>query len=327
MLTFFVNVSFLNKYIMTTKEIFDLGIKLGINNDLRGEQKVKAFLDRTKIKYEKLSKEAKAEFDLEKLVNPYSDSRVLVDNKKKEIKKIVVGIDLEAPELLLTRELGADLAFTHHPEGKALADLHTVMELQAEVLAGYGVPINIAEQVIKSRISEVGRSVRSGNYNRNVDFAEAIKMDYMCVHTPCDNLAATFVIDLLEKKKPEYVDDLMNLLKEIPEYATAAKLNAGPNLFAGNPDNHCGKIAVTEFTGGTSGSKDMFEKMSQAGIGTIIGMHMSEEHRKEAEKNHINVVIAGHMSSDSLGLNLFCDELEKKGIEIIPISGFFRIKR
>jgi Uncharacterized conserved protein len=312
---------------MTTQEIFDLGVKLGIKTDLRGEQKVKAFLERAKLKYEKLSKEAKAEFDLEKLSNPYSDSRVLVDNKKKEIKKIVVGVDLEAAELLLARELGADLAFSHHPEGKALADLHTVMELQAEVLADYGVPINVAEQITLPRISEVGRGVVSGNYNRNVDFAKIIKMDYFCMHTPCDNLGARFMVDLIAKKNPEYIEDLLDLIKEIPEYKEAAKLNAGPKLFVGSSENHCGKIAVTDFTGGTSGSKDIYEAMSHAGIGTIIGMHMSEEHRKEAEKNHINVVVAGHMSSDSLGLNLFCDELEKKGIEIIPISGFFRIAR
>ena len=67
--------------------------------------------------------------------------------------------------------------------------------------------------------------------------------------------------------------------------------------------------------------------MAQAGIGTIIGMHMGEEHRKEAEKYHINVVIAGHMASDSLGMNLFLDELEKKGIEVVPVSGLIRVKR
>ncbi|HPM39035.1 MAG TPA: NGG1p interacting factor NIF3, partial [Candidatus Pacearchaeota archaeon] len=50
-------------------------------------------------------------------------------------------------------------------------------------------------------------------------------------------------------------------------------------------------------------------------------------HRKEAEASHINIVIAGHISSDSLGMNLFLDELEKKGIEIIPFSGLTRIKR
>lgn len=75
------------------------------------------------------------------------------------------------------------------------------------------------------------------------------------------------------------------------------------------------------------GSPKIYEKMAQVGIGTIVGMHMSEEHKKEAETANINVIVAGHMSSDSLGMNMFLDELEKKGIEIIPCSGFIRISR
>ena len=71
----------------------------------------------------------------------------------------------------------------------------------------------------------------------------------------------------------------------------------------------------------------MYEKMSQAGIGTILSMHIGEESRKEAEKHHINVVVAGHMSSDSLGMNLFLDELEKKGVKIVPTSGLIRVSR
>jgi len=56
-------------------------------------------------------------------------------------------------------------------------------------------------------------------------------------------------------------------------------------------------------------------------------MHMAEDRKREAEKNHVNVVIAGHMSSDSLGMNLFLDELEKRGIEVIPCSGLIRVSR
>ncbi len=81
------------------------------------------------------------------------------------------------------------------------------------------------------------------------------------------------------------------------------------------------------FTGGTESAKEVYERLSTAGVGTIIGMHMAEEHKKEAEKYHINVVIAGHIASDSLGLNLFLDELEKKGIEIISCSGLIRVSR
>jgi polysaccharide deacetylase 2 family uncharacterized protein YibQ len=56
-------------------------------------------------------------------------------------------------------------------------------------------------------------------------------------------------------------------------------------------------------------------------------MHIKEDNRHEAEKAHVNVVIAGHISSDSIGINLFLDELEKRGIEIVPCSGLIRVKR
>ena len=123
------------------------------------------------------------------------------------------------------------------------------------------------------------------------------------------------------------IEDLLNLLKEIPEYKEALKFGAGPKIFVGEPERRCGKIAVTEITGGTEGSPKIYEKMAIAGIGTVIGMHMEEERKKEAEAANVNVVIAGHISSDSLGMNLFLDELEKRGIEIVPCSGLIRIKR
>ncbi|MFH1325977.1 MAG: NGG1p interacting factor NIF3 [Candidatus Falkowbacteria bacterium] len=313
---------------MTTQQIYDLAVTMGMKADLRGQAKVKKYLERTKKLYEKMDKEAKLEFDKDKLTNPYSDTRILFNNGKKEIKKVMMGVDLEGTELMLADKIGdIDLAISHHPRGLALADLHGVMDLQAQVLADYGVPINIAESVIKPRISEVSRGISPINHNRPVDIAKLLKINYMCVHTPCDNLGANYIKKLIDSKKPELVEDALKMLKDIPEFKEAVKIKAGPTLFVGEPGNSCGKIAVTEFTGGTSGSKEIYEKMAQAGIGTIIGMHMGEEHRRKAEKYHINVIIAGHIASDSLGMNQFLDELEKKGIEVVPVSGLIRVKR
>jgi len=207
--------------------------------------------------------------------------------------------------------------------------LADVMSLQAQVLAVYGLPINIAESLTKPRMTEVGRGVSPANHNRSVDMAKILGLDFMCIHTPADNLGADFLDKLFKKKIKdlETVGDIMALLKTIPEYATAVKHKAGPMIFAGSEDRSCGKIVVTEFTGGTSGAKEVYEKMAQYGFGTIISMHMSEEHRQEAEKYHINVVVAGHMASDSLGMNLLLDEIEKKGIRIVPCSGLIRVKR
>ncbi len=314
---------------MKLQEIYQLVVKLGIENDLRGKKAVEKNLKRINDKYEKLSKDKKAKFDKEKLTNPYSDSRVLHESKdKKEIKKIMVGIDMEAPELLLADKLGVDLVIAHHPEGIGLAGLSEVMHLQAEVMAMYGVPINVAESVLKPRISEVSRGIAPINHQRAVDVAKLLDINYVCFHTVCDNMVANFLKKEFDNAKDlEYVEDVMDILNSIPEYKEAVKLGAGPRLFAGSEGNRAGKLALTEITGGTEGSSKIYSKMSQAGIGTIIGMHMSETHKKEAEKAHINAVIAGHLSSDSIGLNLFLDKLETKGIEIIPCSGLIRVSR
>lgn len=312
---------------MLIQEIYELAFKMGMDNDLRGLEKVRKYLNRIGEKYSKLSEQEKGDFDKEKLSNPYSDTRILFHGSGSEVRKVLAGIDIGGSELLLAKNLNIDLVISHHPSGKALADLHNVMDLQSTVLAGYGVPINIAESVLKPRIAEVGRRVHPANHNRERDFAKLLDLNFMCVHTPADNLGAMFISKLIEDKKPEYVGDLVDLLLSVPEYKNAKQENAGPKIFSGSLENSCGKIAVSEFTGGTEGAKEIYEKMANAGIGTIVGMHVSEDHRKEAEKYHLNVVIAGHISSDSLGMNLFLDELENRGVEIVTCSGLDRVKR
>jgi len=313
---------------MKTNEIYNLAINKGIDVDFRGKEGVGKVLRKRKEKFEKLPPEEKEDFDKEYLENPFSDSRILHIAQDKEIKKALVGIDIEPAEILLAKEIGnIDLIIAHHPLGRGLASLHEVMELQCDILNQYGVPINIAEGLMKEKVEEVARGVNKLNHQRTVDTAKLLGFNLINTHTPCDNLAAKFLKEKVEEADLERIEDLMKLLKEIPEYKEAIKFGAGPKIFVGSEENHCGKIAITEITGGTEGSPRLYEKMAQAGIGTVIGMHISEEHKKEAEAANVNVVIAGHISSDSLGVNLFLDELEKQGIEIVPCSGLIRISR
>jgi putative NIF3 family GTP cyclohydrolase 1 type 2 len=311
---------------ITVKQIYDLAIDLGIKNDLRGAAKVKKNLKKTNDQYDKLTGQEKKDFDRERLTNPYSDTRVFVDNKK-EVKKVMVGIDITPAEIMIAKSIGVDTVISHHPIGSALADLADVMHLQVEVLADYGVPINVAEALTKERISEVARGVSSSNHYRVVDAASLLGINLMCVHTPCDNLAAKFLDRAIKKKKPEVVGEIVEAIEEIPEYQEAKKRKSGPTIFVGDKNSLTGKIALTEITGGTENSTGLYQKMSQAGIGTIVGMHMSEKHVKEARKHFMSVVTAGHISSDSLGVNQFLDAVEKKGVEIVPCSGLIRVKR
>ena len=113
---------------------------------------------------------------------------------------------------------------------------------------------------------------------------------------------------------------------EIPEYQEATKGKNGPIIVSGGPKSRAGKVAIF-FTGGTNPSKEVYKEFAKAGIGTLVDMHVPEEGLEELKKLHVNVINAGHMASDSIGANIFLDELEKKGVEVIPCSGLIRIKR
>ncbi len=321
---------------MTIKQIYNLAISEGIRHDLRGAARVREILKRINKKYEKLSDEQKEEFDEEGLDNPYSDTRVFHGDFSAKVKKVLVGVDIDTGEVMLANELNRrdrnnpiDLVIGHHPLAGGLAGLHEVMDLQIELLSHYGVPINIAEKITKKRISEVERGVSPINHRQSVDAAILLDIPIMCVHTPTDNHVANYLYKEIKKQEKDlvYVEDVIKFLKSIPEYLEAIKQKAGPILFTGSGDNFAGKIAVTELTGGTDGAKEIYERLAHAGVGTIISMHQREEWKEEAAKHHINVIVAGHMASDSLGLNLFLDNLEKKGIEIVPCSGFIRVSR
>lgn len=313
---------------MKIQDIQKLFTEKGIEADFRGQEGVQKALDRYKKQFEKLTPTDQADFDKEYLVNPYMDSGVLNVAEDKEIKRVLVGIDIEPAEILLAKQLGnIDLVIAHHPEGKALARLGDVMDMQTDILHMHGVPINVAENLMRTRIAEIHRGVSPSNHQRTVDMARILGVNLMVAHTSADNSAAKFIQDFMDKKKPERVSDVLDVLRAIPEYKESMKIGAGPTIFVGSPDNRAGKVVATEFTGGTNGSTQIYSKMLHTGIGTIVGMHMREDHRKEAEAAHLNIVIAGHMSSDSLGMNLLCDALEKQGVEIVPCSGFIRVSR
>jgi putative NIF3 family GTP cyclohydrolase 1 type 2 len=280
----------------------------------------------------KFGKDCDPRFD-KKAIKSFADSAILYGRADAQIKKILVGIDIEAAELLLADRIrnlsGLDLVLTHHPEGKAYACLHNVMQIQVDVLVGAGVDKSVARQYLGERQREVGRRLASANHMRAVDVARLLDLPFMCVHTPADNHVFVFVKKLLDKSKPSKVADIVDILLKVEEYKQASKESCGPRIIIGNPNRAAGKILV-EMTGGTEGSPEVYGKLYKTGIRTLVCMHLSEEHFKKVKDANLNVVIAGHISSDTLGLNLLLDRLEKQALEqftILDCSGFRRVRR
>lgn len=317
---------------MLLEKIYETIVAKGLEADPRGKKEVIKSLDRKKKSYKDMKKEEKEFFDVQSLTNPYADTRILHGTGKEDIRAALVGIDMETAELLLADRLSSkgqkiDLVIAHHPEGRAYANFYEVMHMQADILNKFGVPINVAENLLDERIKEVERKLSPVNHARAVDVARHLDIPFLCVHTPADNMVASYLQRTFNKRKPYTLEDIIKILKEIPEYREAAKNNAGPKILLGLKERKAGKIFV-DMTGGTEGSKDVFESLVNSGVNTIVGMHLSEDHRKEAEKHHVNVVIAGHISSDNLGMNLMLDKIQKKGsLKVLSCSGFRRFSR
>ncbi len=315
---------------MKLKEIYELAVSLGKRYDPRGDE-INACLEREAKAYEALKSSDQEYYDTEALSNPYGDTRILQGSGDEEVEAVMTGIDIETPEILLADQLRKngrriDAVIAHHPEGIAQAALHQVMHVQADMLAQAGVPISIAEGIMEARIAEVHRTLMPVNHQRAVDASRLLGIPFMCVHSPADNLVNHYLKQLFASNAYRSVEDVLELLLTIPEFQMARRLKAGPRILAGDKKRRAGQIFI-KMTGGTGGSEKSYEKLAQAGIGTVISMHMTDKHRQAAKDHHINVIISGHMASDSLGMNLFLDELQKRGIDILPCAGLLRVER
>jgi hypothetical protein len=261
----------------------------------------------------------------------YADSAILNGALGTDIRKILVGIDIDTSELLLADRIrqskGLDLILSHHPQGKALAGLYGVMQMQVDILRSAGIPERVAQGFLNDRRNVVMRRLLSGNHDRVVDSARILKFPFVCTHTPADNHVYQFISGLLARKKPSVVKDIIDILLEVPEYQHAQGLLCGPRVILGNPRRAVGKMLI-EMTGGTEGSQSIYKHLYRCGVRTLVSMHLSEDHLKVVTDANLNVVIAGHISSDTLGMNLLLDNIEKHGqFDILAVSGFTRIKR
>jgi putative NIF3 family GTP cyclohydrolase 1 type 2 len=239
------------------------------------------------------------------------------------IKKILVGVDMETPELLLAKELGYDLVVSHHPKADtAIVDFHHVMERQIDKMIEFGVPINRAQKALekKKKTVEIGSHV--SNYDRASSAAKLLGMPYMNIHMPADIIGENFVQKFINERIGDNtrttLQDLVDYLNEMTLYQNAM---AKPVIRCGKPSDYAGKVAVL-YAGGTNGGSDVYKAYFDCGVGTIIAMHAPEDVIKDVRDQNIgNIIVAGHMASDSVGLNEIIKAWQLNGLEVTKMSG------
>lgn len=249
------------------------------------------------------------------------DSGIIVEGD--HIENVLVGLDMETPELILAKDLGYDCVVGHHPNaGDQVANFSKVMDRQIEIMVKFGVPINKAQKALRKKQALVAESSHSQNHDRAASAAMLIGMPYMNIHIPGDivgeNLVQDFLDSRFESGTNARLKDVIKALGEIPEYS--GRENA-LSIRVGSGDDYCGRIAVL-FAGGTNGGADVFKAYFDAGVGTIICMHIPDDVKKAVQEQNIgNVIVAQHIYSDSIGMNKIIEKWVQKRIKVTKISG------
>lgn len=246
-----------------------------------------------------------------------------------DVRRVLFGIDVDPADLLFAKEKGYDLVIAHHPTGgSAVLDFPKVLSKHADILVRHGVPKAAALDAVRELQEEREPRAHAENYDHLPSLARLIGIGLMCIHNPCDEIGRRVMDETLRARLPPKprVQDAIEALQSLPEFQ-AAKTRIVQRM--GKPENPLGKWAV-HHGAGTNGGLPVARAAFDHGIDTVFYIHidagvlrrLGEVYGREGAKN---LVVSGHLASDSIGINVLVRELRARGIRVDTYSGIIDV--
>ncbi|MCM8747649.1 hypothetical protein NET02_00655 [Thermomicrobiaceae bacterium CFH 74404] len=253
---------------------------------------------------------------------PPADSAIYVPGDS--LRRVLFGIDIGPAELLIARELGCDGVVAHHPAGgSATLRFPEVLTRHVELMVEHGVPREVAREAIKPLVSRSILRSQAANYDHAPSFARLLRMPFLNIHLPLDEIGRRLMVEAIERHTSQLgreplVQDVIDALLTLPEFAGAPTRIMVP---VGAVDRTAGKVAVVHGAG-TNGGAAVAKAYFAHGVPTVVYIHVAPEEveRLRAESDG-NLIVAGHIAADLVGINRYVGELEARGLEVIRASG------
>ncbi|MDH5448783.1 MAG: hypothetical protein OEY24_00810 [Candidatus Bathyarchaeota archaeon] len=247
-----------------------------------------------------------------------ADSAIYVEGKN--IKKVLFGIDADVPELLLAKQLGYDAVISHHPKGgSAVINFYQVFSRHVQQMIDAGVPKHEAEEAVRKKMKALEVEMHTKNYSHAVDMARLLRMPYMNIHTPLDELGRRMMAQKIKQEtgKDATVRDVVSALKKLPEFKNAT---TDIEIRLGDAANLAGKTRVSHGAG-TNGGYEIAKTYFKHRINTLIYIHISSADLEKLKADDAgNLIITGHIASDSVGINPLIKELENRDILVTRLG-------
>jgi len=246
------------------------------------------------------------------------DSAIYISGEK--IRRALVCIDAGPAELLLAKQLGFDVVVAHHPAGgTAILNFPKVFRKHVQQMVEAGVPRKVAEEAVSEKLEQLEVEAHRQNYLHAIDFAKLLGMPFMNVHNPLDIIGRQRIIKQLNNKlnKDSTLEDVVSALMELPEFKNA---QTKIRICLGKPENKAGRVVVSHGAG-TNGGYEVAKTYFQHGIDTVIYIHISPvDLEKLKAEGKGNLIVTGHIASDSLGINPFVRELKGRGVSVATVG-------
>jgi putative NIF3 family GTP cyclohydrolase 1 type 2 len=239
------------------------------------------------------------------------------------IKRLMMGIDIQAPELKIAADLGYDAAVSHHPTGgEARLQFYRVLYRHVDQMAQAGVPHDVASALIDEMADAHRAAAAMTNYDHDPSVARLLGLPYLNIHTPLDEVGRRRLQAAIDElPTTATVDRLISHL-----FATFGEFrNAKTEIESriGKRDNAIGKTVMSHGAG-TNGGYAVAKAYFDHGVDTVVYIHCRpEESRRLMTEvgDSKNLIVTGHIASDSIGINPYVARLRQEGMEVTTLSG------
>ena len=134
-------------------------------------------------------------------------------------------IDDGTPELLLAKHLGFDAVIAHHPAGgTALLNFPNAFKRHIQQMVEAGVPVKEAKRAVSGKLKQLEVEAHTKNYLHTIEFAKLLKMPFMNIHTPLDEIGRRRMIEQIKNglEEKSTVKDVVSALMKLPEFRNAS---------------------------------------------------------------------------------------------------------
>jgi len=145
-----------------------------------------------------------------------------------------------------------------------------------------------------------------------------MKMPLMNIHNPLDEIGRRIMQETVDKAKPERVKDVVDALYTLPEFQRAL---TEIEIVIGDEEGDAKKTVIAHGAG-TNGGYDIAKTYFEYGF-CVVYIHINMNDYLKLKKEKGNLIVSGHIASDSVGINPFIKALEEEGIEVVRISGIY----